>query len=43
MQSKHHKYKNFGLDRVGGRVFSMSLTTADGYDKWDMGGQWVAR
>lgn len=31
------------LDRVGGRLDSAELKTATGNDRWDVGGQWVAR
>lgn len=30
-------------DRVGGRLDSAELKTATGNDRWDVGGQWVAR
>lgn len=30
-------------DRVGGRTLTVDLKTANGTDKWDLGGQWVCR
>ena len=29
--------------RVGGRLDSVELKTANGTDRWDVGGQWVSR
>lgn len=31
------------IDRVGGRTLTQDVPAADGIDRWDLGGQWVAR
>lgn len=31
------------VDRVGGRTLTQDVPAAGGVDRWDLGGQWVAR